>query len=278
MKVFYTPKMVADSKSYSPSAGKPALAVGSWVANRKFKFDVVAPAPATKAQLTRAHDAAYVAGVLKCKVANGFGNRSKQVAESLAYTSGAMIAAAHEAINTGGFACAPVSGFHHAGFNHGGGFCTFNGLMVAALDLLESGKVRRVGILDCDQHYGNGTDDIIDRLGLEDKITHYTTGASRMDAVEFLELLPDFIRATFSDCDVLLYQAGADPHVNDPLGGWMTTSQLYERDIVVFETARQMHLPVAWDLAGGYQKDQKGEIPKVLEIHSNTMKACLRAY
>jgi hypothetical protein len=33
-----------------------------------------------------------------------------------------------------------------------------------------------------------------------------------------------------ADCDVLLYQAGADPHINDPLGGWLTTAQLRERD------------------------------------------------
>ena len=28
--VFYSPAMVADSQSFSPSAGKPALAVKSW--------------------------------------------------------------------------------------------------------------------------------------------------------------------------------------------------------------------------------------------------------
>jgi acetoin utilization deacetylase AcuC-like enzyme len=33
-----------------------------------------------------------------------------------------------------------------------------------------------------------------------------------------------------ADCEVLLYQAGADPHINDPLGGWLTTAQLRERD------------------------------------------------
>jgi hypothetical protein len=40
------------------------------------------------------------------------------------------------------------------------------------------------------------------------------------------------------EADVVLYQAGADPHQNDPLGGWMTTTQLRERDALVFETAR----------------------------------------
>lgn len=65
----------------------------------------------------------------------------------------------------------------------------------------------------------------------------------------------------------MLYQAGADPHVNDPLGGWMTTAQLYERDVIVFETAREMGLPVVFNLAGGYQRDEDGGIRPVLDIH-----------
>jgi len=78
----------------------------------------------------------------------------------------------------------------------------------------------------------------------------------------------------FSDCEVILYQAGADPHINDPLGGWLTTEQLAERDRLVFETAKAMNLPIAWNLAGGYQKD----IRKVLDIHDNTMRACWAVY
>ncbi|MEI6269080.1 MAG: hypothetical protein WCP01_09395, partial [Methylococcaceae bacterium] len=75
-----------------------------------------------------------------------------------------------------------------------------------------------------------------------------------------------------------LYQAGADPHIDDPLGGWMTTLQLYQRDMIVFKTAREMNLPVAWNLAGGYQRDENGELLPVLQIHDNTMKACLSTY
>jgi hypothetical protein len=39
-----------------------------------------------------------------------------------------------------------------------------------------------------------------------------------------------------------------------------------------------MKLPVAWNLAGGYQRDENGEILPVLQIHDNTMKACLLNY
>jgi len=132
-------------------------------------------------------------------------------------------------------------------------------------------------LLDFDQHYGNGTDDIIRHLGVSGRVSHYTAGLDHGHdanvAEPFLEHIPELM-SRFSDCNVLLYQAGADPHINDPLGGWLTTEQLAERDKIVFETAKQMKLPVAWNLAGGYQKD----IRKVLDIHDNTMKACWTVY
>lgn len=77
---------------------------------------------------------------------------------------------------------------------------------------------------------------------------------------------------------MLIYQAGADAHIDDPLGGWMTTAQLKRRDEIVFETAARIGLPVAWDLAGGYQKDATGGIPAVLEIHRNTMRLCTQVH
>ena len=59
-----------------------------------------------------------------------------------------------------------------------------------------------------------------------------------------------------------------------PLGGWPTTRQLHERDRLVFETAAELGIPVAWNLAGGYQTPLR----KVLKIHDNTMKACARVH
>lgn len=277
MKVFYSPKMLADSKSFSPSASKPEWVVKSWLA-KGFTIDLIEPVPVTLTQLYRAHNRAYVDGILACRIANGFGNHSKAVAQSLIYTSGAMLAAAKEAILTGNVACAPVAGFHHACWNKAEDYCTFNGLMVTALDLLDTGTAKRVGILDCDNHYGNGTDDIIDNVCDDDQVIHFTTGKQRHQADSFLATLADRIRNLYSTCDILLYQAGADPHIDDPLGGWMTTLQLYQRDMIVFKTAREMNLPVAWNLAGGYQRDENGELLPVLQIHDNTMKACLSTY
>jgi hypothetical protein len=55
----------------------------------------------------------------------------------------------------------------------------------------------------------------------------------------------------------------------------MTTEQLERRDRIVFEVAARIGLPVAWNLAGGYQRDEHGGFPAVLEIHRNTMAACV---
>ena len=267
--VFYTP-MVAETDSFSPSAAKPKAAVASWL-KLGIALSVIAPEPAKFEDFARAHLANYVDAVLSCRSANGFGNHSKAVAESLPYTSGAMLAAAREALRNGRVAVAPCSGFHHAGYSHSNGYCTFNGLMVAAMALHASGEAKRVGILDFDQHYGDGTDHIIDRMCV-DWISHFSAGRHfhfQAEAGRFLSSIPDLV-AGMKDCDAILYQAGADPHIEDPLGGWLTTQQLHKRDRLVFETAAELRIPVAWNLAGGY----KTPLRKVLTIHDNTMRAC----
>jgi acetoin utilization deacetylase AcuC-like enzyme len=272
--VWFSPAQVVDAQSYSPSAGKPGRVVESW-RSLGVPLAIHAPAPATRAQLCLAHDDGYVDGVLDGRVDNGFGNRLPEVATSLPYTSGAMLAAARAATANGVGAVAPVSGFHHACYDHGGGFCTFNGLMVAACVLLREGA-RRIGILDFDQHYGNGTADIIRRLDLGEAVSHYTAGAeyeSPRQAGEFLARIPSLVQR-FARCDVLLYQAGADPHVDDPLGGWLTTAQLRERDRLVFANTRALGIPVAWNLAGGYQQP----LERVLAIHDNTMREAAEAW
>src|SRR5262245_6277645 len=135
--VFYTPRMVADSDSMSPSAAKPAQVVASWRAER-LAIEVIEPAPVTVDELCRVHERAFVEGVLAGRLPNGFGNTSCAVAASLPFTSGSMLAAARHAIERRGIAAAPCSGFHHAG-RRAGGFCTFNGLVVTACALRAEG-------------------------------------------------------------------------------------------------------------------------------------------
>jgi acetoin utilization deacetylase AcuC-like enzyme len=203
---------------------------------------------------------------------NGFGTRSAEVAKSLPYTSGALLTAARWAISEGGAVAAPVSGFHHAHWGTGAGFCTFNGLMVTALELRACTPKLEVGILDYDYHYGDGTEDILMRVG-RTGITHVTAGAEWQrgsDSSEFLRAISSHL-ASMAHCDVVLYQAGADPHVDDPLGGFLSTNELQRRDELVFQGLRARGTPVAWTLAGGYQTP----LSKVIEIHVGTMRASI---
>ena len=265
MKVFFSEKMVAQSGSISPSAGKPIHVVRSWQA-LGIPLDVTEPDPVTIDELCLAHDRAFVTGVLEGRIENGFGNTREDVRRSLPYTTGAMLAAARWAIARKSAAAAPCSGFHHAKWNRADGFCTFNGLVVTAMVLRKEGA-RRVGILDFDEHYGDGTDAILRKLGI-DFVVHVTAGAEygRPEQAEgFLERIETWVES-MSACDVILYQAGADPHIDDPFGGWLTTAQLRDRDARVFEAVAARKIPIAWNLAGGYQEPLR----KVLDIHDNT--------
>lgn len=275
--VFYRDEMTARAQSYSPSAEKPRQVLRDWL-RRELPLDVRAPSAATVGELSLAHAPDFVRGVLSCRLPNGFGNKSPEVAASLPYTSGSMLSAARWVLAHGGVACSPTSGFHHAGYQSSGGFCTFNGLAVTALALHRAGLVRSVAILDCDHHYGDGTDDILERLGL-DWVHHFTAGATfgaRRDVPAFFARLEEEL-ARAATADLVLYQAGADPHVRDPLGGWLTTEELRARDALVFGRLAAAATPVVWNLAGGYQREPDGSIPRVLEIHAHTAMEALAA-
>lgn len=272
--VFYSPAMVAQSESFSPSASKPSAVVASW-RDIDPRLDIRDPVPVAEAMIAGTHSPDFVRGVLEGTRKNGFGNCSLAVARSLPFTTGSLLSGAREALRNEQVAISPTSGFHHAGYDQPSGFCTFNGLVITAQTLQREGLARRVGILDFDMHYGDGTDELIKHHGL-DWIVHYTAGREfgRPDqALDFLKGIPDRMRH-FADCDVLLYQAGADPHIDDPLGGWLTVAQLALRDELVFVHAKSLGIPVVWNLAGGYQSP----LSKVLEIHDNTLRACLNVY
>jgi acetoin utilization deacetylase AcuC-like enzyme len=263
---------VAVNESFSPSAGKPAKVLLSWKKLR-LPLNVDSPEPLGLEEISLAHDRAYVFNVLSLKEQNGFGNKSEAIAKSLAWTTGSMLSAALHALHTGQNAVSLTSGFHHASYDRGGGYCTFNGLMVAAAYAIQNLEAKRVGIIDLDAHCGNGTADIIHQLELEGKVKHYTfggDGVSKENAEAWLSRLPEIVRS-FSDCDLVIYQAGADPWIFDSLGGVLTKSQLARRDAIVFNTCAEIRAPVAWNLAGGYAQ----KFQHVLDIHANTAIAAL---
>jgi len=78
--------------------------------------------------------------------------------------------------------------------------------------------------------------------------------------------------------DLVIYQAGADTHVDDPLGGLLTSDQMRERDSTMFAIARRLSIPLTWNLAGGYQIEADGSIPRVVELHLNTFEEALKVW
>ena len=275
MLTFYRPEMISDAGSYSLSPLKPAVFV-----DRLRELDkIVGFGPATRDQIKLAHDPAYVDGVLDLKVQNGFGNGRKAVADSLPYTVGSMIAATKYVLTEcrgRRVALSPTSGFHHAAYNHGGGFCTFNGLMVAAMVALKEKWAERIYIIDGDQHWGDGTQNIIDKLGLKKQVVQFS--GDRTDAKSYLK---EFEEACYEACryDLVFYQAGADIHIKDPLGGILTTQDMQARDLQARFVA--MQTAMVWNFAGGYQLDELGNTPAqklkpVVDLHMQTYQEMLK--
>lgn len=277
MKIFYNPaQTVPYNPSNSPSAGKPALVVDLFKNYKEVEI-VSNFRPLTVDEICLAHDRDHVQAVLDCKKNNGFDNKLESIAKSLHWTNSSMYHAAKYAFENKTVTMSPTSGFHHAEYDQCMGFCTFNGLMIASIMLHNNDGAKKVGIIDFDAHYGNGTDNIIDRLKI-DYVKHMSFGDSADYFKEnnwfdvWLNHLEKSILQGFLGCDILLYQAGADPHIHDPFGGYLTTEQMRRRDEIVFKTVKHMNIPMAWNLAGGYQRP----IEKVLALHENTLKECLK--
>lgn len=277
MVVFYDERQnVRSNESFSPSAQKPAQVAKSW-RDLGLATSFVSFKPSTRDDIKLVHDPAYVDGVLDCREYNGFGNKSPEVAAALPWVCGSMAAAALYAYEHKVNTFSPTSGAHHAHYARGLGYCTFNFLMMAAL-IAHNNGAKKIGIVDCDMHHGDGTENIIMQLEI-DYIRHYSFAKSSSwdwDSSEhFIDEFAESLRE-FDDCDLILYNAGVDPHVNDPLGGVLTTEQMASRDFILYLCMKSMHIPVATSLAGGYQRDKNGSISAVIELHNNTLRECHR--
>ena len=239
------------------------------------------PQPLTEEQIAVAHDPAFVRAVMSGSMNNGFGNRNPEINRSLLASNGSFLAAAEHVLQHGGVACSASQGFHHSHWDHCWGFCTFNGLMIAAVHLLEryAPGVERILIVDGDGHHGDGTDDIIRHLNLG----YYVRNITRSDlnqkkrqswGVEMWE-------AYFGDLiqhhkpGIIMYQAGADAWIDDPFGvGYLTKEGLAARDCGIFTAARNAGIPIVWNLAGGYADPMQ----KTIDIHLQTLRISDEVY
>jgi acetoin utilization deacetylase AcuC-like enzyme len=274
--VFFDPRMVADGGGYSPSGSKSGQVVDDWLKRdleiRIEGFDLV-----DREDICLVHDPAVVHGILDLRLRNGHGTKSRNFSDSLPWVLGSHLAASISALSHG-VACSPTSGFHHAHWGGPSGFCTFNGLMLSAVKLLRKGMASRVAIWDLDYHEPDGCDDIIDTLRLGDRVKTFTNSYTSLADVAFREMREHILGLNKFQPDLLMYQAGADMFIDDPLGGAMTIEELKVRDRIVFEWCADNRVPVVWNLAGGYTREKDGSIPKVLEIHRNTMEVAVDVF
>jgi acetoin utilization deacetylase AcuC-like enzyme len=202
---------------------------------------------------------------------------------------GGTVLAARKALECG-LAVHLGGGFHHAFPDHGEGFCLLNDVAVAARKMIEEKLARKVMIVDCDLHQGNGTaaalagrKDIftlsihqMDIYPTEKPLSTVDIGLMSGDGdAPYLAQLGAHIPRIYNEFrpDLVIYLAGADPYEKDQLGGLsLTKAGLKERDKVVIENARRLGIPVAVVLAGGYA----AEITDTVDIHLNTVRVAQR--
>jgi acetoin utilization deacetylase AcuC-like enzyme len=94
---------------------------------------------------------------------------------------------------------------------------------------------------------------------------------------EYLELLETTLhdaREHFEP-ELICYIAGADPYKDDQLGGLgMTIEGLKQRDLMVFNFARNHGFPIMTTLAGGYAQNPEDTVT----IHANTAMAAKEVF
>ncbi len=272
--------MIVDVILESPSPRKPLEIYEEW--NKKYKnnIEIFDFKPFTKEDFYLAHDKRHVNEIFDLQKNNGFDNKSIEVVNSLPWISSSFYYAAVHSLKSK-VAVSPTSGFHHAGYDYSWGFCTFNGLLISAIKMLNNNLVKKIGIIDFDYHQGDGSEDIMNKLNLYNNIIHITGQSSyKRKSKSFFEFIP-FMFTMLQDVDILFYQAGADQHVNDPLGGFLTSEELRIRDNLILGFAMQNNIPIVWNLAGGYQEvviNNQRNIQKVLDIHNATLEETIKVF
>jgi acetoin utilization deacetylase AcuC-like enzyme len=272
-------KWIAESLSESPIPG----------------IELVEPDSLTVDRVASVHESRYIRAV-----ETGF---PRGLAESQGFawdaglwpmvlaSNGGAVAAALAALERG-VAGSLSSGLHHGRHGSGAGFCTFNGLVIAAREALAVGA-RSVLILDLDAHCGGGTASLIadePSIGQIDvSVDSYDSYPSsdrlRLDIVRASSDYLPTVQRRLEEADrrglpfdLCLYNAGMDPCEDCSTGGQPEINRhvLAQRERMVFEWCRNRKLPIAFVLAGGYvgpRLDERG----LVDLHRLTLSCAAEA-
>ena len=177
----------------------------------------------------------------------------------------------------------------HAFKDRAEGFCLLNDAAIAARVLQVEALARKILIIDCDIHQGNGTaaifteDSTVFTFSIHgEKNFPLRKEKSDLDIAlqdntnddEYLEALISGLSLAFvgSKADIVIYISGADGFEGDELGRLsLSKDVLAERDQIVLNQCFSAGLPVSIVMAGGYAKD----INDTVDIHLQTIKSAV---
>jgi acetoin utilization deacetylase AcuC-like enzyme len=255
--------------------------------------DLVEPNSAPRADLRLVHAADYVDDLetLRWTPRTMYSELplTDEVCDAYRLAAGGTTVAAGAALE-GAAAVHHGGGFHHAFAGRAEGFCYVNDLAVAIRVLQREGAIERAAVVDLDVHQGNGTAHIFERddsvftlsvhqernypafkersdldIGLEDR-----TG----DEAYLAALEVALARVWAFAPELVLYQAGADPYVNDQLGGLSLSFEgLEHRDRAVLEGCAARGIPAVVTLGGGYAV----EVGDTVRIHATSARIAIAA-
>lgn len=235
------------------------------------------------------HDPAYIqayyTGTLDAKAQRRIGLPwSAELVNRTRIALGGSILTAKLALEYG-LACNTAGGTHHAFPNYGSGFCIFNDLAIASRVLQQAGLVKKILIVDLDVHQGDGTAAIFQRdasvftfsmhCGINFPGTKQISDLDvplreGMEDREYLKTLAEYLPDLLSQTkpDLVLYDAGVDPHISDRLGKLALTDRgIFERDLQVLTTCVSQGYPVACVIGGGYAEDMNSLVYRHSLVH-----------
>lgn len=304
MRAFYTDRFVLPlPEGHRFPMSKYSRTRDRCLAEAVLRPDELAEPPAVEwDELALVHDPGYLRRVREGGLSSPEQRRigfpwSPEMVERSRRSVGATLAASRVALaetaeRGWGVAVNLAGGTHHAYPEHGEGFCVFNDAAVAIRVLQREGAVRRVAVLDCDVHQGNGTAAVFatdptvftfsihgarnypfrkERSTLDVELPD---GAGDDAFLAALELHVPHLLADFRP-DLAIYLAGADPFHQDRFGRLkMSKEGLAERDRLVLSACRDAGVPVAVAMAGGYARDTEDTV----DIHVATIRTAVRVY
>lgn len=248
------------------------------------------PPAATDGELRLVHTSEYIeavrSGTLDERAQRRIGLPwSPELVERSVRVVGGSIMAVRAALDRG-IAVNLAGGTHHAFPDRGEGFCVFNDMAIAIRTAQRDGLLRRVAVIDLDVHQGNGTNHIFaddpdvftfGMQGARNFPFQKVPGSLDVDLddgtsdAEYLALLANSLPLVLREAspDLVVYLAGADPHEHDALGRLkLTYDGLARRDAMVLQSCREVGIPVAIALAGGYGSD----ITSTVAVHLRTLR------